>query len=223
MKDAVTTVFVVGTGVLAAATGTLSSLILGCVLAYTVTVVTYTRGRHRMQVVLAEEEMILRRHMAFLDRFLKEDDFTNGSGAWANAADVELLKAYFAKSDPRTGALVPRKPTWDALYGRKQRTEARLNVITAMAKSRISKHTLAAGAAGVSTFLAWPLGIIGLGYQGYREMYPRTCDETQVLARLNRAAADPPPAKVEAPTVVKESVQADDDYSMTGPPSPLRL
>ena len=157
------TVFVVGTLALAAATGTLATLAMAGVFSLTTYAVMARGGRKRIELEVCDELQAQERAVALLDRFLAADPKKKGEGnPWEDPRDLALLRTTFphAMAGHRT-------PDWGTLTVLRQRAQARADEFKDAVKSRVPKNDLAAAFAGVATFMWPPAGLAALGYTAY--------------------------------------------------------
>lgn len=158
-------VAVVGTIALAAATGTLVPLALAGGFSYATFLAVNGAGKARIKREVVAEMAALERYSAFLDRFLKEDDYQDGKGAWANARAVAKLRKLFPPPEGACRSEAEALPDWDALVERRGNCARRLEELKTMVESRVPLNTLAATALGFATFFAPVTGLVAIGYQ----------------------------------------------------------
>lgn len=165
------TVFVVATIGLAAATGTLGALAAAGAFSLATYAVMAKGGRARIEREVLAELQYEERAVALLDRFLaagapagkpvdgKPADKKKGDNPWDDPRDIALLKSMFPH------AMAGRsRPDWGTLQVLRQRATRRVEEFKAAVTSRVPKNDFAARAAGLGTFLCPPIGIAAIGY-----------------------------------------------------------
>lgn len=152
---ALSAVFVAGSVGLAAATGTLATLIGAGVFAAATYATMARGGRKRIELEVADELQATERAIALLERFLGD----KREEALKSEEDVALMKSLFPN------AMAGKEfPDWETLTVLRQRAEMRKEEFSKAVKSRVPKNDFAAAGAGLATFL-WPVvGIAAIGY-----------------------------------------------------------